>query len=376
MRIAYLIAEDLENHPGLSRKILGQSRYWEEQGNNDVFLVMHADRKVLKPCGEIVFQERETDSACDKEHRFFKLLKKYRQYLFISKALSFINPDITYTRYLFPFFGFLSFLRGSGSLIIEVNSDDRVEYYIKHKLTGFYNQLFRNKLFRRATGLVFVTKELVNNNSFSKFNSLLITIGNGINVDDFPAIIDTQNEKPNLCFIGSPGQKWHGLDKLLTLVKLLPNCIVHVIGPSQEECLALWHELPLNIKFHGYLTEVDAIDVISRMDIGISTLALHRINMNEACPLKTRQYFALGLPVIGAHFDPDLPDGADFFLNLPNVENNIEPMKEEILNFVNGSFQNDSLRYSIRQFAYQYLSERKKENSRLNFFQECSKETV
>ena len=140
--------------------------------------------------------------------------------------------------------------------------------------------------------------------------------------------------------------------------------------------MALWHELPSNIKFHGYLTEVDAIDVISRMDIGISTLALHRKKMNEACPLKTRQYFALGLPVIGAHFDPDLPDGADFFLNLPNVENNIEPMKEEILNFVNGSFQNDSLRYSIRQFAYQYLSERKKENSRLNFFQECSKETV
>jgi hypothetical protein len=40
--------------------------------------------------------------------------------------------------------------------------------------------------------------------------------------------------------------------------------------------------------------------------------------MSEASPLKSREYLALGLPVIGAYEDTDIPPDDPVYLQLPN----------------------------------------------------------
>ncbi len=88
--------------------------------------------------------------------------------------------------------------------------------------------------------------------------------------------------------------------------------------------------------------------------------------MQEASPLKTRQYLAHGLPVIYAYNDTDIKQDTDFTLKLNNGENNIDFNK--IRNFVDYAFGNRMLRKKARKFAENVLNYQQKENLRLDFF--------
>lgn len=64
--------------------------------------------------------------------------------------------------------------------------------------------------------------------------------------------------------------------------------------------------------------------------MAVSSLALHRDGLNEASPLKTREYLVAGVPVLTAYRDTDFLRGAPFLLQLPNVEDNVLPHLAEI----------------------------------------------
>src|SRR5581483_6100961 len=93
--------------------------------------------------------------------------------------------------------------------------------------------------------------------------------------------------------------------------------------------------VPPNVTCHGYLGEEAYRAILARADVGVGTLALHRLGMNEACPLKVRRYLAHGLPVILGHEDTDFI-GADpwFLLRLPNTEENVRANLDRIRSFV------------------------------------------
>jgi hypothetical protein len=61
---------------------------------------------------------------------------------------------------------------------------------------------------------------------------------------------------------------------------------------------------------------------------------MHRNRLNEASPLKTREYLAAGIPVLMAYRDTDFLHGAPFLLELPNEEDNVFPNLEHIDRFV------------------------------------------
>jgi hypothetical protein len=103
------------------------------------------------------------------------------------------------------------------------------------------------------------------------------------------------------------------------------------------------------------------------MDVGISTLALHRKNMNEACPMKVRQYLAQGLPVLAASYDTDIQSDQCFYLQLPNCEENIRPHARDIIDFIQSVFGRYAIREKAREFAIANLAVEMKEVKRLNF---------
>jgi hypothetical protein len=368
MRIAYLLGEDLNAHPGLREKIFGQVQEWRAHGH-ECFLIMHGVGQLMGPDGDMRVIDAIQSGDRGATSKLGKLWRFRRQYRFASSMLELVRPDITYSRYMFPFPGLTGALRWAGPLVLEINSDDRLEYFTKHFSTGLYNRIFRNRLLNRADGLVFVTGELARSASFSGYNARRAVIANGIHVETFPFVEDTGNDRPQLCFIGSPGQSWHGLDKLPLLAASLPECTLHVIGPSREECLSVWQLPPPNVLCHGYLDGMSSSELLSRMDIGISTLALHRKNMNEACPLKVRQYFALGLPVIAGYSDPDITEDCGFVLSLPNTEDNISGQLPEVIRFVQRVFRNSTLRNAVRDYASIHMDASRKEMARLDFFE-------
>jgi len=368
MRIAYLLAEDLSRHPGLKHKIDGQISRWAKDGH-DVYRVMHFAGSVIGPDGHLRNFDQVLATPPTVKGKIWQLLRLSRQHAFAASALKSIQPDITYSRYLFPSWDVQKIASHAGKLIIEINSNDISEFAAKHILTGAFNKIFRGKVLSMANGLVFVTRELACSPAFSSFTKRRIVLANGVESTLFSFVQNPGNAKPQLVFIGSPGQLWHGLNKLISLSKILTECTIHVIGPGKQECLDLWGELPTNVMIHGYLNAADAQELTSRMDVGISTLALHRNKMNEACPLKVRQYLAQGLPVLAASEDTDIPDNQSFYLRLPNCENNITQSAQRISDFVYEAFGNTALRKKAREFAMVAMGVDSKESERLRFFQ-------
>ena len=105
---------------------------------------------------------------------------------------------------------------------------------------------------------------------------------------------------------------------------------------------------------------------MSNCDLAISTLALYRKGMEEACPLKTRECLAYGLPMVLPYVDTDLKDlDADFLLKIPNKEDNIQSHGQAIHDF---AYRMRGRRVDRDQVAL--IDQVAKEAERIRFFEE------
>ena len=168
---------------------------------------------------------------------------------------------------------------------------------------------------------------------------------------------------PGWLFIGTPGYSWHGVDKLVELARTFPDLHIDIVGYEQ---LPEHEPLPSNLTLHGYLNADGYKKVMAGCDLAISTLALYRKGMEEACPLKTRECLAYGLPMVLPYVDTDLKDlNADFLLKIPNKEDNIQTHGQAIHDFayrMRGQRADRKMIASIDQVA--------KEAERIHFFEE------
>jgi len=104
-----------------------------------------------------------------------------------------------------------------------------------------------------------------------------------------------------------------------------------------------------NVYFHGpiYGKEIDRI--FDSTHIAIGTLALHRKQMKQACPLKVREYTARGIPFVIAYEDVDLEDSLPFYLRLPAGESPIDI--EKIVSWANNVLKDKDIPFYMREYA-------------------------
>jgi len=345
MRIAYVVAEGLDKEHGVSKKIYNQIKFWIDEGN-DVKL-FYFSNKILNP----MFRNLKVEIISYRNRIDFVLKKND-----INSLLTW-NPDIVYFRtYLFSrkFFKMLKEV----TTIIEINTDDIAESKLNYPpLVRMYHMLTRELIFKNASGFVCVTKEL--EKKFSIYNKPTTTISNGIN----RPFLGKEFLKRDLdgrfkvVFLGSPNQKWHGLDKITWLAKKLPEVDFHIVGTIEIE------NPTSNLIQYGYLNEKDYLNILRQSDVAIGTMALHRKGMEEASPLKTREYLKYGIPLIIGYTDTDL-DGKelDFILQLPNENNNIIGNLSRIREFILNSRERKVTIKDIEQ-----IFNDRKEKKRLQF---------
>ena len=123
---------------------------------------------------------------------------------------------------------------------------------------------------------------------------------------------EPESDPARLFFIGSPGFAWHGVDKISLLARRRCDCHFDAVGLSAEQSTSL----PATMTAHGQLSKDCYIHLLLGADVAVSSLALHRDGLNEASPLKTREYLAAGVPVLTAYRDTDFLRGAPFLLQL------------------------------------------------------------
>lgn len=357
MRIAYVSLHwPRTRNSGVGKKIQSQIAAWTALGH-EARLFMHTS------------QPESPSDLIEADYFFYTAAGKIRTEINrinamtrMAAAIHKFHPDVIYLRYsiyVYP----AHRLMDIAPVIEEINTNDLTQHEGLGGIYSLYNRLTRGIFLRNVRGLVPVSRELAVSSAFAQYRKPTCVIANGVDLNQFIQLPAPANPTPRLVFIGNPGYLWHGVDKLVALARFLPDIQLDIIGYSQ---LPEFEPLPENITLHGYLALQEYQKVLASADIAISSLALHRVQLEEASPLKSRECLAFGLPLVVAYIDTDLDDlNYDFLLKIPNKEDNIQTHAQAIRNF---AYQMRGRRAERRQIAS--LDQARKEAERTAFFKE------
>jgi hypothetical protein len=321
MRIAYLVHWNDGAGSGVMKKIISHVRAWREGGCEvALFLLRSGDADPVPDAGDIPLVVR----------LYGRRTGRIRSTALLARDVSEWNPDVIYRRYDIHYPA-LTRLARAVPTVLEINSNDLMEYRTGSALRDRYNRLTRARVLRSAGGLVFVTHELSRLPQFASFGRPFAVIGNGITLDAVQRAAAPRNDRPRLVFLGTPGQTWHGVDGVLRLAQRFPDWVIDLIGISVRDVA---DPLPANVTAHGFLDAHRYFPILSAADVAIGSLALHRIGINEASPLKVREYLASGLPTIIGYRDTDFDRPRKFLLELPNTADSIDKSLDAIEAFV------------------------------------------
>lgn len=156
-----------------------------------------------------------------------------------------------------------------------------------------------------AAGLVGVTDEILAYEVGRVSNS---PVDNFVYPNGFPyqrehITEDRRTGCPRFLFVASRFAPWHGLDLLLQSAAAC-NEVFHVdiVGHVNAADRALAAD-DSRVRLHGHIELQGIRELAACADVGLSSFALHRQGMTQACTLKVRECLAMGLPVYSGHRD-------------------------------------------------------------------------
>lgn len=247
----------------------------------------------------------------------------------LSVQLALWHPDVIYVRHstISPS---VLVLAAIFPTVLGGDLDDLDELRIRSRLRYWYARITRDRLLRRARRIVVVTNEIARQPSIARRGRRVSVLPNSIDLQDYPELQAPQNPSPRAVFLSSPGLAWAGVDKIARLASAFPSWRFDLVGPDAGEAPGA----PPNVVFHGPLDRVEYLPIMAQADVAIGPLALHRKGLSEASALKVAEYLAYGIPVIISCVETAFPGGAEFLLQLPNTEDNVDTSTEEVRAFV------------------------------------------
>jgi glycosyltransferase involved in cell wall biosynthesis len=155
-----------------------------------------------------------------------------------------------------------------------------------------------------------------------------IRTSNGIDVDAVPIRDASAFDPmaPRLLGVASLA-KWHGYDRVLRGLRraidhnpeVIPQVTFAGHGPAEAQLRELCTTLDLDehVTFHGMTTGRALDELFDQSDIAIASLGMHRIGLESASSLKTREYCARGIPFVVASKDRGFDETFPFALRVP-----------------------------------------------------------
>lgn len=194
------------------------------------------------------------------------------------------------------------------------------------------------------------------------FGINIMTIDTGINVDDY---------KPH-CYLGNTHELhmisvanetvYHGYDRIIdglnNYYKSNPSVEVHLhlVGKLNKNSINRIHEvnLPDKIHLYGYKSGNELMEIYNQCNMGVGPLAPHRIGGKEGTGIKTKEYFALGLPYFYAGSELLVPEDYKYAYK---IQANNDPIDlHKILSFWQTIKDDSEIRANMRTFAREHFS--------------------
>ncbi|WP_165045976.1 glycosyltransferase [Adlercreutzia sp. ZJ138] len=161
---------------------------------------------------------------------------------------------------------------------------------------------------------------------------------------------------------------WHGIDRLLAgLAKYKQSrggrkIRLHLMGAGSElrrlKGMAEGLALDDSVAFYGQCDRAQMDEVYDRCSMAIASLGLHRIGIDRASTLKTREYLAKGIPfVYSGEIDVFKSYPVDFCLQVPADESPVDVGK--LVEFHDELYRRETERgliSRIRHYAEEHVS--------------------
>lgn len=219
-------------------------------------------------------------------------------------------------------------------------------------------KLYLKKILSYTTKNICISQEILNYHQALADKKYLV-VANGISASNYKIKKQTSIIDNTLNFLFLKGTTtlapWNGIDRIVKAIKNYKgeyNIQLFIVGHYLDG------EIPQENFIHhlGYL-KADALDdIFNQCHLGIGTLALFRKNLHEASPLKTREYYARGLPFIYAYTDTDIVQYSalkPYALSLKNDDTGLS-MNEIIQFCIENNHQ--TIADNMHSLANQYLS--------------------
>lgn len=351
-KIAYYLEWNDGPSSGVFKKVIAQTRYWAENGETVHFFVLSHNpnledwQAAVHPAIKVTLIHWKTRLG-----RFGQMAKIVRQMMAW-------QPDLVYSRFG-PYYPFFELIWRRTKLILEINTDDMHEYKLMSKHRYWYTRLTRPRLMNKASGFVFVSREVSEKPHYRDYHKPFVVIANGIDLSLFSPLPAPQNTTPRLIFIGIH-RPWHGTDKILLMARHFPDWHFDLVGVTAN---GFSETVPSNVHLHGVMERVDYEGLVAQADVGIGSLALNRVGIRENSPLKLPEYMAYGLPAIVGYQETNFPQEVDFLLQLPSTDDNVATHLDDIEAFVMRSMGK-----RVAREAIQHVDAKFKEQERLAFF--------
>ena len=365
MHIAF-IAPYIDNETmqgGVGGKIRSQIQYWQNRGHEVQLFVLSPDEILVENCNAFRYGP---STSLPVILALSRTISRSRAALKLMDSVQNYRPDLIYMRfgrYIYP----IHRLKKLAPVILELNTDDINQDRFLGWPLYWFNRSTRGLEINNCAGLIAVSQEIANLPVNKMYNKPVRVIANGIDLKQYLVLPPSENKRPVITIVGSPGMIWHGIDKLIWLGEKCSDLRINIVGYHASD---ITQDTPSNVQIHGFLDRDGVKDVLMKTDVACGSLALHRKNMQEASPLKVREALAYGIPILLGYRDTDLSNlDNEYILQIPNTEDNVMAHSEQIRSFA----YNMMGKRIRRELIANLIDQDPKEKARLAFFDEIVK---
>lgn len=207
---------------------------------------------------------------------------------------------------------------------------DKEANTLRKKVTLAKDRHYRKKL----TGLLDRIADLSNHDAI--FGIPTVPVINGIDFCSTGPRCPANNADEIHVLSVSSCQPWHGIDRIVHGLSYYYSradqpmpVFLHLVGDGPElgSLKKLSAELGLDqfIRFYGEIKQSDLVEVYNRCSLAFESLGWHRTGVIRSSSLKSREYFAKGIPfVYSCQLDVFEENPVDFCLRIPPDESPVD----------------------------------------------------
>jgi len=352
MKIAHINFIPYDNILGVNKKISLQAKSARDLGIPIDFIVLNSWKNSVE--NNLIL--KKIDST------IFK--KKFFRFNIIDKLVDIKKYDFIILRYPDVDFSALTFAKKYKEKLITEHHTNRLGEVLSGKKTlmtwykYFFEKYVSPYFLLNTKGIITVTEEIAKI-ELERVNKDIpfAVVSNGVDVESIPFTkfkrFDGKNL--NIIFVASFFAPWHGLDRMIEgLIDYKGDVIINlnlVGGLSKNDIQKIKRINKNNVRIYirGRMDGKELNDLFAISTIAISTIAISTKKMIEACPLKTREYIARGIPFVYGYNDTDLNGDELFALK---IEDDNTPVNiEKIIDFARFVSNQDDIPYKMRNFA-------------------------